>query len=129
MSNKKSSAKKPAAKESLIQHTFLLTAAQNRELLVLATQMNCQDIPELFSKIIELGRMYGKILGSGLEMYVIDPKESKLVENPKDGRVLMLLNSKLDYTNVSEHLAEALNLDRKIKKSNVFRLPVDAGEA
>lgn len=126
---KKTTGTPPATRPRLVQHSFFLTEAQHAELANLAERLNCVDVPEMFNKLLEFGKLYGKALDNGYELFVVDPKETKAIQSKQDSRMMFLFNSPKAFTNISHYLASTLNINRAIKDSNMFGLPFDAGDA
>jgi hypothetical protein len=114
--------------KQLIQHSFILTEAQDVNLRALAENMQCKDFSELFQKLMELGRIYGAAINNNYQMVVYDPKEVKIAQS-NDGRVAYVFNKTNSLMNVTEQLDSLLQITRSIKDRQVFKLPYDIGDA
>lgn len=98
--------------------SFYISPAQSRELLNLAESLQCNTIPELFTKLIELGFIVSEAINSGLEVVMFNPEQTKVVESKNDKRVMFLFDGKSSYEFVNDKIEDVLDIKKKMGTAN-----------
>jgi hypothetical protein len=116
------------AAKNIVNHSFLMTTKQNDELMELAKSMDCDNVPELFNKLIEFSKAMSRGMIQGFEIVMVDPTKMETHEAP-DGRVMWLFKSKEHFSYVNNEITELLSLHKEIAKTTNFGMPGDPGLA
>ena len=112
---------KPNNNSSAAQRGFS-TKAQSDALEVLCKKLECKDMEQLFSKLIEAGELLVRLKKRNMDLYAVKKEEVEVIPEPNGGKsVILLVQDKKDLLNLTQEIEDLLVLQENTPlKPNLF---------
>jgi hypothetical protein len=98
------------------------TKVQADALEVLCKKLECKDMEQLFSKLIEAGELLVRLKKRNMDLYAVKKEEVEVIPEPNGGNsVILHVQDKKDLHNLTQEIEDLLEMQESIPlKPNLF---------